>query len=370
MDFLYLSEEDMVAVGVKDMKRCISSIEYTFRLLHSGDYRMGGANNSSHGLRVMFPEKSDIADMPLAAPGKWFTAMPAYLGGKYHVMGIKTYGANQDNFKKSLPRSILMMSLMDVDTGLPLAYMSANILSAMRTGAVSGIFAKHFAKKQAKKIAVIGPGTMARYSLDGIVCARPEIEEISVFGRGQANKDKFRMHCNSYTFKTYKDCRSISEACEDADIILTANTQAENFEDYPLISGSCIKRGACIIVVSAVRMERNYLSEKSGNCTFVADDVRMYSINRGIDAKPKTEEGKKTVTVKEAIHENLSENIPVLNLPEIVGDNDFHRNDEKTYICASGGIPIEDVAWGYECYKNAIKTGTGVKLLLWDESLL
>lgn len=43
-----------------------------------------------------------------------------------------------------------MMTLMDVETGIPLAYMSANILSAMRTGAAAGIGAKYLAKKVRK----------------------------------------------------------------------------------------------------------------------------------------------------------------------------------------------------------------------------
>ena len=156
MDFLYLSEEDMIRAGVKDMARCVDTMEETFRLLHRGDYRLGGPNNSDHGLRTRFPKESDIPDMPLDAPGRWFTAMPAYLGGKYHCFGFKTYGANQENTKHGMPRSVLMMQLLDVETGAPLAFMSANILSAMRTGAVSGLLAKYCAPKHAKKLAVIG----------------------------------------------------------------------------------------------------------------------------------------------------------------------------------------------------------------------
>ena len=93
------------------------------KLLHRGDYRLGGLNNSEHGLRTKFPKESDIDGMPLDGPGRWFTAMPAYLGGKYRCFGFKTYGANQDNTARGIPRSILMMQLLDVVTGAPLAYM-------------------------------------------------------------------------------------------------------------------------------------------------------------------------------------------------------------------------------------------------------
>ena len=45
VDFLYLSEEDMVAAGVKDMGGCIEAMEEMFKLMKAGNYRMGGANH-------------------------------------------------------------------------------------------------------------------------------------------------------------------------------------------------------------------------------------------------------------------------------------------------------------------------------------
>lgn len=370
MDFLYLSEGDMIKAGVKDMSRCIDTMEDTFRLLHKGDYRLGGPNNSDHGLRTRFPKESDIPDMPLDAPGRWFTAMPAYLGGKYHCFGFKTYGANQDNPKQGIPRSILMMQLLDVETGAPLAFMSANILSAMRTGAVSGLFARKFADPHAKKVAVIGPGVIGRYSLDAVMCECKEVSKISVFGRGLKNRESFKDYCKEKSYPTVEDCATIAETCEDADVIVTASTQASRFVDYPLIPAGAIKAGACLIVTSAVRIDRSYSDGDDTNCVFVADDKRMYMENRGIDAQPETEEEKKTVTVKGALSEWLAIGKPTLNLPEVVEDEAFKRDVSKTYICASGGIPIEDVSWAWECWQTALKKDVGVKLPVWTESKL
>lgn len=372
MEFLYLSEEDMIKAGVRDMEKCIETMENTFRLLHRGDYRLGGPNNSEHGLRTKFPKESDIVGMPLDAPGRWFTAMPAYLGGKYHCFGFKTYGANQDNPAQGIPRSILMMQLLDAVTGAPMAFMSANILSAMRTGGVSGIFARKFASVCAKKAAVIGPGVIGRYSLDGVMSVCKEIEEISIYGRGERNKKIFEEYCmqQGYKLKKYRVCASIAEACRDADIIITASSQAQKFGDYPLLDEGYIKPGACVIVTSAVRISRKYSDDVQSNSVFVADDKRMYIENRGIDAKPETEDEKRTVTVKEALSEWLVTGKNALNLPEIVDMSDFKRDERFTYFCASGGIPIEDVAWAYECYQKALKTGIGMKLPVWEVSHL
>ena len=110
IDFLYLNEEDMIKSGVRDMKECICAMDETFRLLYKGDYRMGGDDANEHGIRVSFPKESIIADMPLSEPDYRFMSMPAYLGGKFHMFGIKSYGSNPNNGKLNLPRSILMMA--------------------------------------------------------------------------------------------------------------------------------------------------------------------------------------------------------------------------------------------------------------------
>lgn len=64
IDFIYLNEQEMIEAGVKDMKKCIDSIEDMFVLLHKGDYRMGGENANEHGIRVSFPKTTNIEGMP------------------------------------------------------------------------------------------------------------------------------------------------------------------------------------------------------------------------------------------------------------------------------------------------------------------
>ena len=144
IDFIYLSEPDMIKAGVKNMPGCVDAMEEMFALLHKGDYRMAGANNDSHGAMVTFPENPEIATMPRHTPDRRLMAMPAYLGGDYQTCGVKWYGSNIANREKGLPRSILMFTLNDIDTGAPLAHMSANLLSAYRTGAVPGCWRSSF----------------------------------------------------------------------------------------------------------------------------------------------------------------------------------------------------------------------------------
>ena len=89
--FLYLSEPDMIRAGVTDMDACVEAMEDLLLTLHKGDYVMGGKNHNSHGCMVTFPDDPEFEGMPKNAEDRRFMAMPAYLGGRYQMAGMKWY---------------------------------------------------------------------------------------------------------------------------------------------------------------------------------------------------------------------------------------------------------------------------------------
>lgn len=115
IDFLYLSEPDMIRAGVTNMTECVDTMSDMLGLFAAGDYRMVGTENNSHGAQIFFPEEELFPGMPVDGPDRRFMAMPAYPGGDYQVTGCKWYGSNVENKKRGLPRSILMFTLSDKD---------------------------------------------------------------------------------------------------------------------------------------------------------------------------------------------------------------------------------------------------------------
>ena len=155
-EFLYMSEPDVIAAGVLDARKCVDNAEEVFKLLAEGDYLMGGSNHNNHGMYIVFPKESPFPNMPVAGPDRRFVAMPAYLGGRFDICGQKWYGSNAANKDKGLPRSVLMVTLNDKDTGQPICYMSANLISAARTGAVPAVGTRYLARKDAQVLTCVG----------------------------------------------------------------------------------------------------------------------------------------------------------------------------------------------------------------------
>ena len=358
----------MIKAGVKDMRKCINSMENVFMLLAKGDYLMGGQSGNEHGIRVSFPKESTVPNMPLSKPDYRFMAMPAYLGGNFHSFGIKTYGSNPDNKSVNLPRSILMLQMLDINTGFPYAYMSANILSAMRTGAVTGLGCKYFCNKDSKVLSIIGPGVMGKYALDSFMCCGINFDTIKIKGRGKKSLDNFICYVKQKypNFAKIIVCDSYEEACKESDLIYYGTTNAAVYENNPFIKEEWIKKGAVIIGASALLVDPPFLKK----CKLVADNYKMYE-GWGYGNPYPTQKTVSTLLgmgFYDAVCAGHIRKEDVFDLGDIILNSKNVRNNHDDIIMYSvGGMPVEDVAWGHEIYNIAINNNIGIKLKLWDE---
>ncbi|SEW01258.1 tyramine oxidase subunit B [[Clostridium] fimetarium] len=368
IDFLYLNEEDMIKAGVKEMAGCVEAMEEMFKLLKMGDFRMGGPNGNSHGVMMTFPAESPFPNMPTDGPDRRFMAMPAYLGGKFDMAGMKWYGSNVENKKKGLPRSILMLTLNDKETGAPIAYMSANVLSAYRTGAVPGVGVKYFAKEDSKVVGIIGPGVMSKTAFAATVAVRAGIETVKIKGRSKKSIDGFVQYLNE-DFPEIKDIRIVEteeDAVRDCDIVhIATSSPTGDINEYPFIDEAWIKPGAILCCPAAARFDDDFILNRARTVT---DNIQLYQAWEeemefpaynsipipAVRCMDMIAEGKMTIDQIDDLGDVLIGKIPV------------HRKENEIVIYSVGGMPVEDVAWGTIVYRNAIEKGIGTKLNLWD----
>lgn len=366
--FLYLSEEDMIEAGVKDMAKCIDVMEDMLVTLKKGDYMMGGENHNSHGCMVSFPDDPPFPGMPKNAPDRRFMAMPAYLGGKYQMAGMKWYGSNVENKKKGLPRSILMMMLNDKDTGAPLALMSANLVSSYRTGGIPGVGAKYLARKDAKSVAIVGPGVMGKTSLSAFASVCKNLDTLKIKGRGQKSIDSFiEFVKKDYPqFTNITVCDTLEEAVRDSDIVCMTTTVKNDVSTFPVIESEWVKKGAFISMPSAANFDDDFLANQ---CRLVVDNYKLYEAWEEEYPYPTYPEicivGSKFTDLK---HEGKISREDIIDIADIIEGKVPGRESEDDIIVYSvGGMPVEDVAWGTVLYRNAIEKGIGTELQLWKK---
>lgn len=368
IDFLYLSEQDMIRAGVTDMPACITSMEEMFKLLYHGDYRMAGPNNDSHGAMVTFPENSPFPTMPKPTADRRMMAMPAYLGGNFQTAGVKWYGSNIANREKGLPRSILMFTLNDADTGAPLAHMSANLLSAYRTGAIPGVGAKYLARQDSRVIGLLGPGVMGKTTIAAFLSVCPNVNTVKVKGRGAASLDAFIAWLkNTYPqVTTIQIVDTLEEVVRDSDLVAYCSSgETGDASTYPIVKREWVKAGAFLAMPALCTLDGGM---ERTDVRKVLDNTGLY--NAWFEEVPKPAHNTIPI-IGVRFMDMLAEGALTADQLEdigqiIAGDAPGRKNDDEIIIMSVGGMPVEDVAWGTVLYRNALQRNIGVKLNLWE----
>ncbi len=156
-------------------------------------------------------------------------------------ISVKVVTLYPGNPQRGLPLTQAMLTLMDAETGTPLALMDARVLTGLRTGAVCGLATDLLSNPEAESLAVIGAGAMARQAIEAIRLVRP-IREIKIFSRSRA--------------QTLADevggaaCDSVREATAEADIIVCATSSRT-----PVIDREDVKPGAHICGIGSFTPE-------------------------------------------------------------------------------------------------------------------
>lgn len=365
--FLYLNEEDMIKAGVLDSAHCIDVEEELFGLLSSGDYRMGGDKHNAHGIAMKFPKEETHPGMPVDAPDRRFMAMPAYVGGRFHVAGQKWYGSNIVNPQRGLPRSILMVMLNDVDTCEPIALMSANLISSVRTGCVPGVATRHLARKGAEVCSCIGAGPVSKACFEAIALEAKELKEIVVCDLFIEKAEAFANEmAEKYGLKaTATTC--LEDAIRAGDIVSVAASSLKPIH----LENEWLKPGSLIIFTGRCWIDEAYYTSSK----VIWDHAPMHEVYFDEHLQlPENERFKAGIGVD--IYQLMYEGkLPPIteatSLGDVINGSRVGRENDEERICfVTGGLPVWDVGYGYDLYCKAKEMGLGQELKLWDEPYL
>lgn len=367
IDFLYLDEPEMVKAGVTDMHRCVEVMTEVFQLLGKGDYVMGGKNRNSHGVLVTFPDNPPFPNMPKNGPDRRFMAMAAYLGGRFNVVGEKWYGSNRDNLDKGLPRSILMEMLNDADTGAPIAFMSANLISAIRTGAIPGVGAKYLARPDSKVCGLVGAGVISRTCLMSLIDVCQEMDTIKIYDLFPAASEKLA----HFIEKTYPQIKTviIVDSMEDAVCEADVINVATSGKDYPYLKEEWLKPGAYVSLPAGIRMDEDFVINRTKK---VIDNWKMYEAwSEELEYPYGPMLGLIGTYYLDWVIDKKMDASQIIDLGQIVtGDKSGRQNDDEIILFGMGGMPVYDVAWGFDIYNKACEMDLGTRLNLWDSPYL
>ncbi|HEY1386178.1 MAG TPA: ornithine cyclodeaminase family protein [Dongiaceae bacterium] len=156
------------------------------------------------------------------------------------VVATKSLVLNPRNRERGISVINSLVTLLDSETGLPLAIVEGNWVTARRTAGLSAIAAKRLARPDSASIAFIGCGVEARSHLDAF-CDLYPVREIRAFGRGTENRDALCRIAEARGLSAIAS-KTGREAVEGADLIVTSVTLVLDL--VPFLDARWLKPGA------------------------------------------------------------------------------------------------------------------------------
>jgi len=304
-----------------DMREVIEVVELSFKELQNGT--------------AIMPKRATIT---LNKMYGWMGVMPAYLE-KMGSLSTKIVTVFEKNLERNLPTIMATVILNSPETGEPLAIMDGTYITAMRTGAASGVATKYLSRRDSKVVGVFGAGVQARTQLMAM-CAVRDIERAYVY-------DKLEGRASEYATEMSKELNIPVEVCEPenlvkkSDIIITATTSKT-----PVFDGNLVKPGTHLNLIGSFKPNVREVDDKVIKKSKIVVDQKSAALE---------EAGDLIIPMKAGI---ISEEDLYAELGEIVtGIKQGRTSASEITLFKSVGLGIQDCATAWLAYIKAKKKG-------------
>lgn len=275
--------------------------------------------------------------------------MPSLLATtEQQTFGLKLVAVVPRNPARGLPLIYASVLLVDAETGKTLAILEGGWLTAMRTGAVSGLTTDLLARPDADVLALFGAGIQAPLQVLAIHAVRP-LREIRVVNRSTEHFDQLVITLRNLLGA---DCppiyraNSASEALNGALLVACATTAT-----VPLFSWHDVAPGTHINAIGAFTPTMCEVDPETLAHARIVVDQREAALSEAGDLLQPLARGR--ITDPETWTE-LSD--------VVTGMHTVRQHENDVTVFKSVGIAIQDVAVASIAYQKALKLGIGVDI--------
>src|SRR5690242_7140132 len=246
--------------------------------------------------------------------------------------GAKVYAGFRDGAR-------FVVLLFRADSPELVAVIEADKLGQLRTGAASGVAAKHLARAGARSLGLIGCGWQAESQLAAIRAALPDLDRVVAYCR---TPERLRDFCEEHDAEPGESHRDAGEC----DVVVTVTTSKD-----PVLRGEWLRPGALVCAVGANDGRRRELDNVVLERTaFVCCDSRENARLESAD-------------LIEPVDSRVLDWLEVHELQAVVaGEVRGRQSDEDVVVFKSNGLAAWDVAVAAALVERARAAGAGHEL--------
>ena len=337
-ELLVLNLEDVVACGGADM------------LAGAADARRGF--EALEARRACVPTKCTL-QRPGAAPADGLVnALGAFVAGADDadgVFGIKLFGSMFSNVEREMPRGTGMVVLFDPVTKAPVCALDAQVVSAIRTGAVTLLAAGALASPDTTEIGLIGAGVNMRTQLMALRHALPELRRARVYSRGDS-KNAFAEQMGRRLELEIDPVDSVRAAVEGMELVVTCTPITHE----PIVRGEWLgTRSLTLFNVGACEFEPELMARMDR----IVVDSWPHALHRGL--QPPVVAVQRGIVTEDRV-EDLG--------PILTGRVPGRLSRDQSIFFAPVGIATSDVLIAWRVYQAARERGLGQAVRLWSSA--
>lgn len=275
--------------------------------------------------------------------------MPAYLAAS-DALGAKVVSVFPENPARGLPLIHALVLVIGAETGQPRAVMDGTYLTALRTGAASGVATDLLARPDARVVAIFGAGAQARTQLEA-VCTVRSIEQVWVYDADAEVAVAYveEMKARGRPIPTsISVARSPSQAVHEADVVCTATTSSR-----PVFDDADLKPGVHINGIGSYTPEMQEVPAATVARAKIVVDSRSASLAEAGDLILPIEKG---LISEESIHAEIGE--------VAAGKSPGRQTNDEVTFFKSVGVAVQDVAVAALILRRAIELNLGVEVAI------
>ena len=183
--------------------------------------------------------------------------MPAYLEGGHQLATkiVSIFPGNPDR-SPPLPTIHALVVVVDADTGLPAGALHGGALTAIRTGAASGVATEELARPEVRTAGVLGAGVQGRTQLEAMVTARPGIASAAVYDPRTGAAEEFAAEMSERLGIPVRVASSADDVVAASEVIAEATTATD-----PVFSDGALRDDAHLNAVGSFTPEMQIVPE-------------------------------------------------------------------------------------------------------------
>jgi ornithine cyclodeaminase/alanine dehydrogenase-like protein (mu-crystallin family) len=271
--------------------------------------------------------------IPLA-DGRMFGVMPGAMGTRA-PFGAKLISVFPENFARGIQSHQGLVILFDPESGVPVCVVHAGEITAIRTAAASAVATEALARKDARRLAILGYGEQAATHARAISKVR-KLESISIWGRSPERAREFARRMQAELALPVSSDTTVEEAVGKAEIICTVTSAVE-----PVLKGAWVLPGTHLNLVGSshagpVEVDNDLVVRSR----FIADS-REGVLNQGAEF------------LKAKAAGLIGDDHIVAEIGQVLaGDIEGRRSAEEITVYKSLGHVVQDLATAWALYSR------------------